>query len=41
MATSLSSFIDNLTEKIHKVKRKDRGCFFEYKSTKENSIKYK
>ena len=41
MASSLSNFVDNLTEKIHKIKSKDCDCFLEYESVKENSIKYK
>ena len=41
MATSLSKLVDNLTEGIHKIKCKDCGCFLEYKSVKENSIKCK
>ena len=40
-ARFMATFVDNLTEEIHKIKRKDCGCFFEYKSAKENSIKYK
>ena len=41
MASSLSNFVDNLTEEIHKIKSKDCDCFLEYESVKENSIKYK
>ena len=31
MASSLSNLVDNLTERIHKVKCKGCGCFLEYK----------
>ena len=31
MASSLSNLVDNLTERIHKMKSKDCGCFLEYK----------
>ena len=41
MASSLSNFVDNLTEEIHEIKSKDCDCFLEYESVKENSIKYK
>ena len=41
MASSLSNFVDNLTEEIHKIKSKDCDYFLEYESVKENSIKYK
>ena len=41
MATSLSNFVDNLTERIHKIKCKDCDCFLEYESVKGNLIKYK
>ena len=41
MATSLSTLLDNLTERIHKIKCKDCDCFLEYESVKNNSIKYK
>ena len=37
MATALSNPADNLTERIHK----DCDCFLEYKSVKNNLIKYK
>ena len=30
MASSLSNLVKNLAEKIHKIKCKDCGCFFEY-----------
>ena len=38
MAPSLSNPFDNLTERIHKIKRKDWYCFFEYESVKDNLI---
>ena len=41
MANSLSNLADNLAEGIHKIKRKDRDCFLEYESVKDNLIKYK
>ena len=41
METSLKNFVDNLTERILKIKCKGCGCLPEYKSVKENSIKYK
>ena len=41
MASSLSNLVDNLVEAIHKIKCKDCGCFLEYESFKDNSIKYK
>ena len=41
MITSLSNFIDNITERIHKIKCKDWDCFLEYESVKDNLIKYK
>ena len=31
MATSLSNTVDNLTERIHKIKSKDSEFFLEYK----------
>ena len=40
-ADSLSNLIDNLTEGIYKTKFKDCECFPEYKSVKNNLIKYK
>ena len=39
--SSLSNFVDNLTEEVHKVKCKDCDCFLEYESVKDNFIKYK
>ena len=41
MASSLSKFVDNLGEEIHKIKCKDCDCFLEYEKLKDNSIKYK
>ena len=40
-ATSLSKLVDNLKERIHKIKCKDCRCFFEYERAKDNLIKYK
>ena len=36
MAISLSNLADKLTEEIHKIQYKDRDCFLEYESVKEN-----
>ena len=41
MASSLSNLIDNLTERIHKIKCKGWDCFLEYKRVKGNLIIYK
>ena len=41
MATSLSNLVDNLTERIHKIKFKGCDCFLEYESVKDNLVKYK
>ena len=41
MASSLSNLVDNLTERIHKVKCKDCDRFLEYESVKDNLVKYK
>ena len=41
MTTSLSNPNNNLAERIHKIKCKDRNCFLKYESVKENLIKYK
>ena len=42
MACLLSNLVDNLAEGIHKLKCKDRDCFFfEYESVKDNLTKYK
>ena len=41
MASSFSSLVDNLTEEINKIKCKGCGCFLDYDSVKDNSMKYK
>ena len=41
MTTSLSSLVDNLAERIHKIKCKDCDCFLGYETVKENLIKHK
>ena len=41
MSISLSNFVDNLAEGIHKIKCEDCDCFPEYKSVRENLVKYK
>ena len=41
MATSLSNFIDNITERIRKIKCKDWDCFLQCERVKDNLIKYK
>ena len=41
MASSLSDLVDNLAERIHKIKCKDCDCFIEYESVKDNLIKHK
>ena len=38
---SLSNIVDNLTERILKIKCKDRDCFLEFQNVKANSIKYR
>ena len=40
MATSLQNLVDNRTEGIYKIKRKDCDCFLEYESVEDNLIKY-
>ena len=40
MATSLSKFVDNLTEGMHEIKSGDCGCSLEHESVKNNLIKY-
>ena len=40
MAISLWNLVHNLTERIHKIKFKDCGCFLDYESVKDNLIKY-
>ena len=41
MASSLSNLVDNCTEGIHKIKCKVCDCFLQFKSVKDNLIKYK
>ena len=41
VANSLSSLVDNLAERIHRIKFKNCDCFLEYEGVKENLIKYK
>ena len=41
MASSLSNLVDNLIERIQKIKCKHCDCFLEYESVKDNLIKYK
>ena len=41
MASSPSNLVDNLAERIHKIKCKDCDCFLEYESVNDNLIKYK
>ena len=41
MASSSSNFVDNLTERIHKIKCNGCGCFLEYKRVKGNLTIYK
>ena len=41
MASSLLNIVDNLAERIHKIKCKDCDCFLEYESDKDNLTKYK
>ena len=40
MASSLSNLVDNLAERIDKIKCKDCDYFLEYESVKDNLIKY-
>ena len=40
MVSSLSNFVDNLTEGIHKIKCKDCDCHLQYESPKDKLIKY-
>ena len=39
MPSSLSNFINNIAEEIHKIKFKDCNCFLEYESAKNSLIK--
>ena len=41
MASSLPNLVDNVAERIHKIKCKDSNCFLEHESVKDNRIKYK
>ena len=41
MESPLSNLVGNLAEGIHKTKCKDFDCFLEYKSVKDNLMKYK
>ena len=41
MASSLSNLVDNLAERVHKIKCKNCDCFLEYESVNDNLIKYK
>ena len=41
MASSLSNLVNNLTEGNRKIKCKDCDCLLEYKSIKDDFIKYK
>ena len=41
MVTLLSNLVDNLTERIHKIKSKDCDCYLQYERAKDNSSKYK
>ena len=41
MATSLSNLVNNLTERIHKIKCNYCDCFLEYESVKDNLLKHK
>ena len=40
MANSLSNFVDNLAEGMHKTKCKNCDNFLEYESVRDNLIKY-
>ena len=41
MASSSSGLVGNPAEGIHEIKCKDSDCFLEYKSLKDNLMKYK
>ena len=41
MASSLSNLVDNIAERIHKIKCKDCDRFLEHDCVKDNLIKYK
>ena len=38
MASSLSNLVDNLAERIHKIKYKDCDCFLEYESINDKGV---
>ena len=38
MPSSLSSLIDNLSERVHSDKSMDRKCFLEYMLVKDNQL---
>ena len=38
MACLLQNFVDNLAERIHKIKCKYCNCFLEYENVKDNLI---
>ena len=40
MAYSLSNFVDNLADGIHKMKYKDYHCLLEYERVNDSLIKY-
>ena len=40
MSSSLANLLNNLAEKIHKIKCKDCACFLEYESVNNNLMKY-
>ena len=40
MASSLANLVDNLAERIRKIKFRDCDCFLEYEIVKDNLIKY-
>ena len=41
MESSLSNLVDNLAERIHKIKCKGFNCFLEYESVNDNLMNYK
>ena len=41
MANSLSNLVDNLTDRMQKIKYKDCDCFLEYENIKHDLIKFK
>ena len=41
MASSLSNFVDNLAEGMHKIKCEDCDCFYEYEIVNDNLMNYK